>query len=279
MLAPLEPAHRTALSLAVLITLLAWETAAPFFPLFARAPRERLPHGARNIFLGLLNALLTATLFTFAWRLVADWTAAHSFGLLHWLSLADWPRLAAAILLFDAWMYAWHRLAHRVPFLWNFHRTHHTDAQMDVTTANRFHIGEIIISSILRLPVIALLGLSLPELALYETLMFTTVQIQHANISFGPRLDRCLRILFVTPFIHKVHHSRWQPETDSNYSSFLSIWDRLFRTLRLRDDPHTIQFGLADFDDPRHHTLPGLFATPHVRPAKTPPVGDDVRRL
>ena len=269
MLAPLEPAHRTALSLAVLIALLAWETAAPFFPLFTRAPRERLPHGARNLTLGLLNALLTATLFTFAWSRVADWTAAHSFGVLHWLPLTDWPRLIAAILLFDAWMYAWHRLSHRVPFLWNFHRTHHTDAHMDVTTANRFHMGEIIISSILRVPVIALLGLSLAELALYETLMFTTVQLQHANLSLGPRLDRCLRVLFVTPFIHKVHHSRWQPETDSNYSSFLSIWDRLFRTLRLRDDPHTIQFGLADFDAPRHHTLPGLLATPRVRPEKS----------
>ena len=266
--APLEPAHRTALSLAVLVALLAWESAAPFFPLFARAPRERLPHGVRNIFLGLLNALLTATIFTFAWRAVTDWAAAHSFGLLHWLGLTGWPRLVAAILLFDAWMYAWHRLSHRVPFLWNFHRTHHTDAQMDVTTANRFHFGEIIASSILRVPVLTLLGLSLPELALYETLMFTTVQLQHANISLGPRLDRCLRVLFVTPFIHKVHHSRWQPETDSNYSSFLSIWDRLFGTLRLRDDPQTIQFGLAEFDAPHHHTLRGLFATPRARTAK-----------
>ena len=271
MIATLEPAQRAVLSLTVLVVLLAWETTAPFFPFFVREPRGRGPHGLRNVFLGLVNALVTGTLFVLLWRHVADWTAVHAFGVLHWCGLSGWSRVAAAILLFDGWMYVWHRLSHGVPWLWKFHRTHHTDFQMDVTTANRFHLGEIIASSLLRVPVIALLGISLGELALYETLMFTTVQIQHANISLGPRVDRVLRVLFVTPFIHKVHHSRVQAETDSNFSSFFSFWDRLFRTFRLRDDPQTIQFGLAEFDAPRHHTLGGLFGTPRVQSKSAAP--------
>jgi sterol desaturase/sphingolipid hydroxylase (fatty acid hydroxylase superfamily) len=133
---------------------------------------------------------------------------------------------------------------------------------MDVTTANRFHLGEIIASSVLRIPVIALLGIRLPELALYETAMFAVVQFQHANISVGPRADALLRLFIVTPFIHKVHHSRWQPETDSNFASLFSIWDRVFRTQRLREDPGTIQFGLDEFDAPAHHTLGGMMKTP-----------------
>ncbi|MHB8521637.1 MAG: sterol desaturase family protein [Limisphaerales bacterium] len=187
--------------------------------------------------------------------------------MLHWLELPAAARLAIGLLLFDAWMYGWHRLNHRLRFLWRFHRTHHSDPRMDVTTAHRFHLGEIIFSSSLRIPVLALLGLSLAELAVYETVQFMVVQWHHANIALPPRLDRWLRLFVVTPAMHKVHHSRWGPETDSNYSSLLSIWDRIFRTFRLRADPRSIVFGLDHFDDPEQQTLAGLFKTPLDRPA------------
>jgi sterol desaturase/sphingolipid hydroxylase (fatty acid hydroxylase superfamily) len=117
----------------------------------------------------------------------------------------------------------------------------------------------------LRVPVIALLGLQLWELALYELAMFTVVQLHHANIAWPVRMDTGLRAVIVTPFMHKVHHSRWRPETDSNYSSLFSFWDRLFRTFRLRDDPRTLQFGLQEFDGRENHTMTGLLATPLKR--------------
>jgi sterol desaturase/sphingolipid hydroxylase (fatty acid hydroxylase superfamily) len=221
---------RSISSITVLTLVLAWESLAPFLTYFAGSTGERVRHGLK--------------------------------GLLNWLTLPAWARLAGAFLLFDAWMYWWHRLNHRVPFLWRFHRTHHSDPKMDVTTANRFHIGEIALSSLLRVPVIALLGLQLWELALYELAMFTVVQLHHANIAFPSWLDRALRVIIVTPFMHKVHHSRWQPETDSNYSSLFSFWDRLFRSFRLRDDPRTLRFGLDEFNRPEAHTLRGLLATP-----------------
>jgi sterol desaturase/sphingolipid hydroxylase (fatty acid hydroxylase superfamily) len=258
---------RSIVSLTLLVMLLAWESLVPFFVYFTGSPSERVRHGLKNVALGVLNALFTGLVFAALWWATAAWARAKGFGVLHWLSLPGWARPALAFLLFDAWMYWWHRLNHRIPFLWRFHRTHHSDAKMDVTTANRFHIGEIALSSVLRVPVIALLGLQLWELALYEMAMFTVVQLHHANIALPTWLDRALRVVIVTPFMHKVHHSRWQPETDSNYSSLFSFWDRLFRTFRFRDDPHTIQFGLQEFDGAENHTLTGLLATP-LKPSR-----------
>jgi sterol desaturase/sphingolipid hydroxylase (fatty acid hydroxylase superfamily) len=253
---------RSFTSLSVLTLLLAWESLVPFFAWFAGNTAERVRHGLRNVALGVLNALVTGLAFAALWWTTAQWAQAHEFGVLHWMVLPIWGRLAAAFLLFDAWMYWWHRLNHRMSFLWRFHRTHHSDLRMDVTTANRFHIGEIMLSSVLRVPVIALLGLQPWQLASYELAMFTVVQLHHANIALPNWLDRALRVIIVTPCIHKVHHSRWQTETDSNYSSLFSFWDRLFGTLRLRDNPHTLQFGLQEFDGAENHTLAGLLATP-----------------
>jgi sterol desaturase/sphingolipid hydroxylase (fatty acid hydroxylase superfamily) len=262
---------KTASSVSVLALLLAWETWTPFFAYFARAAGQRTRHGLRNLALGVLNASATGLLFAGLWWSTAAWAERQHFGLLHWAGLPTWARFAAALLLFDAWMYYWHRLNHVVPFLWRFHRTHHSDPRMDVTTANRFHLGEILLSSILRVPVIALLGLRLWELGLYEAAMFTVVQAHHANIALPPRLDRALRAVIVTPFMHKVHHSRWPPETDSNYSSLFSFWDRLFGTLRLREDPWTLHFGLEEFDPPQHHTMTGLLITPFREVARGQP--------
>ena len=246
----------------VLLLLLVWESSAPFGLYFVGNSRERLRHGVKNLVLGIFNALVIGLIFVALWWTAAEWARAHDFGLLNWLDLPNWTQVVGAFLFFDAWMYLWHRLNHRVPFLWRFHRTHHSDPKMDVTTASRFHLGEIVLSSILRVPVIALLGLELWHLALYETAMFTVVQIHHANIALPKWLDRSLRLLIVTPFMHKVHHSRWQPETDSNYSSLFSFWDRLFGTFRARVDFSAFQFGLEEFDRPEHHTLVGLLATP-----------------
>jgi sterol desaturase/sphingolipid hydroxylase (fatty acid hydroxylase superfamily) len=249
-------------ALGALLVLLLWETLSPFFA-FPRG-RDRLRHGFLNILLGMINAAVTALAFVALWWWAASFSATHGFGLLQWLRLPTWTEWLIAILLFDAWTYFWHRINHRIPFLWRFHRVHHSDPHMDVTTANRFHIGEIAMSSILRIPPIILLGASIEQLALYEILMFAVVQFHHANISVSEKLDRVLRLFIVTPYMHKVHRSRWQPETDSNYSSLLSIWDRLFHSFRINEKPETIRLGLDEFNRPADQTIPGMLKTPVV---------------
>jgi len=257
--------YRTLATVVVLLLLLTWESLAPFFIQFTRTPAARARHALRNLGLGGLNAALNGLVCVGLWLAVAHWAEQHRFGLLHWVKFPTWAHLPSAFILLDLWMYGWHRMNHRIPFLWRFHRVHHSDPAMDVTTASRFHVGEITLSCVARLPIIALLGVGLLELVLYETVMFAVVQLHHANIKLPGWLERGLRLIIVTPYMHKVHHSDWQPETDSNYSSLFSFWDRLFRTFRLREHPHTLHFGLNEFAAPEHQTLKGLIITPARR--------------
>lgn len=262
---PILESTRTWTALGVLFLLLLWESVHPFFEFFRGRTRERVGHDIRNLLIGLLNAGMVALLFAGLWLIAAGWAESRGVGLLNWASIPHPWHLVGAILLLDMWTYFWHWLNHKVPFFWRFHRLHHSDPRMDVTTANRFHLGEIFFSSLFRIPLIVLFGVHFWELVLYETLLFAVVQFHHANIGVPERLDRILRVVIVTPAMHKVHHSNWRPETDSNYTSLLSVWDRLFRTFRLNPDPHAIQFGLKEFEAAEHHTLTGLMKTPLVR--------------
>lgn len=253
---------RQPLAIGLLFAMLVWESAAPFFGFFRGTARDRVRHGGINILLGVINAVVVAAVFVKLWTWVATWTEAQGFGLLHLVELPWWLSVIGALLLLDFWTYWWHRFNHVIPFLWRFHRVHHSDPRMDVTTANRFHIGEMVISSILRLPVLLITGVSLGELALYEVLLLANTQLHHANIGLSGKSDQLLRIFLTSPAMHKVHHSRWMPETNSNYTSLLSVWDRLFRSFRLREDPHEIAFGLDDTDDPKQQTIGGLMVMP-----------------
>jgi sterol desaturase/sphingolipid hydroxylase (fatty acid hydroxylase superfamily) len=238
-----DPGWRAGFAVCLLFTLLAWETAQPFFAHFGRAG-ERARHGALNLALGAVNVALVAFVFTGAWLVVIQWSAANRIGILNWFDLSLWPRAALAVLLLDAWTYFWHWLNHRVLLLWRFHRWHHADRAMDVTTASRFHTGEIALSSIFRLPVLLIIGCRIEELAFYELMLFAVVQFHHANIALPGGLDQLLRLFIVTPSIHKVHHSVVRAECDSNFSSLFSWWDRLFRTQCVVRDPRRIVFGV-----------------------------------
>jgi sterol desaturase/sphingolipid hydroxylase (fatty acid hydroxylase superfamily)/rhodanese-related sulfurtransferase len=263
---------RPVVSIGLLLVLLLWESAAPFFRFFS-GRRNRAFHGGRNVLLGLINGVVSAVAFTGLWLVAANWAAANGVGLMNALSPPGWIHAVGGILLLDSWTYWWHRFNHRSRFLWRFHRVHHSDPHMDVTTANRFHLGEMLASGLLRVPVIALIGAQFWEIALYELMLFSVVQFHHANIWVGDRADRWLRMLIVTPAMHKVHHSVWQPETDSNYASLFSIWDRLFRSFRLNPAPKTIRLGLDDFSHSDQQTLGGMMAIPFENVPR--PTGDD----
>jgi sterol desaturase/sphingolipid hydroxylase (fatty acid hydroxylase superfamily) len=142
---------------------------------------------------------------------------------------------------------------------------HHSDRHMDVTTATRFHLGEHIEASVLRLTLIPLLGFEVWNVVVSDTLLLVITQFHHADISIG-RLDRWLRWVIVTPNMHKVHHSDCQPETDSNYSTVLSIWDRLFGSFRMTADPRTLVFGLKEFTAPAWQGWWVMLKTPFVNP-------------
>lgn len=234
-----------------------WETWRPFFG----HAGDRWKHGGRNLFIAVLNTVVLAILFGSATVAVSEWALRNQYGLLNAFDLPGGVRLALTFVLLDGWLYVWHRANHRLPFLWRFHRMHHSDRQMDVTTATRFHLGEHLGASLLRLGLILLLGLSVWHLVVYDTAVIAATQFHHANISLG-RWDRWLRLFVVTPDMHKIHHSDLQPETDSNYSTVLSVWDHLGRTFRMRVDMRAIVFGLQELRGPSWQTVAGMMKTP-----------------
>lgn len=238
-----------------------WET---FLPLYADR-QHRWRHAGRNVIISLLNAVILGVVFGAATVGVAVWTTESQFGILYWLNV-PWPwRLLPAILLLDGWLYLWHRLNHCIPLLWRFHRMHHSDKEMDVTTATRFHLGEHVGAAILRLALIPLFGVTVIEILMYEVLVVAVTMFHHANVSLG-WLDRPLRWLIVTPRMHQIHHSRLRPETDSNYSVLFSFWDRLALTYRMRHRNEGISLGLTEFDDDRWQSVAGMLKTPFVNP-------------
>jgi sterol desaturase/sphingolipid hydroxylase (fatty acid hydroxylase superfamily) len=237
-----------------------WETAAPFF-----ARERRVKHAARNLIVSAINGVVIAFVFAGIMVTVADFTEQGQIGLLHWLGLSGAARFIVAFLLVDIWTYWWHRFNHVVPFLWRFHRMHHSDPEMDVTTATRFHVGEIIFSSIIKLVLIPIVGIPIGVLILFDVVQLPIISFHHANIHLPRVFDRTLAWFIVTPFMHKVHHSRIKRETDSNFSSLLSVWDRLFGSFVQKERCEEIKFGLDGFDEDKKQSLKGLLTTPLFR--------------
>jgi sterol desaturase/sphingolipid hydroxylase (fatty acid hydroxylase superfamily) len=246
----------------VLLTLFwTWETWWPFFP----TAKDRLRHAGRNIAIAVGNSVVLALFAGTATVAVIAWCEANGIGLFRWLAVSPVIAILAGIVLLDAWMYLWHRANHTIPFLWRFHRMHHADDEMDVTTATRFHIGEHLIGATLRLAWLAAWGIGLVAILIYETLVVAVTMLHHANISLGP-LDRPLCWLLVTPAMHKVHHSRIRVETNSNYATLLPIWDRLAGTFRTRLDVREVNLGLDEFRDSRWQSIRGMIVTPFTEP-------------
>src|SRR5262249_24918933 len=176
------PTLVTACGLTLLLTLESWLPAAG-------NRRRRLRHAARNMTLWLLNALALALLAAPAIANVARWAEESRCGLSTLVTLPPPTATVTAILLFDGWLYLLHRANHKVGFLWRFHRVHHSDPEMDATTALRFHTGEVLISSALRLAVIPLLGIAPWQLLVYESLMMPVIMFHHSNVSFPEKVD------------------------------------------------------------------------------------------
>ncbi len=250
-----------------LIILGVYESFHPFFDFFKNSTKDRNRHYLKNLIIGGVNALIITLIFSGLWLWATLWADEHSIGLLHWIEpfLGEYAlilRVALVLLLFDFWMYSWHRINHAIPFLWRFHRLHHSDPFMNVTTATRFHMGEIILSSALRVPILILLGMHLWELLVYEIIAVLVIQFHHANIQIPKNIDAWLRRIIITPSLHKVHHSDWQPETDSNFGSLFSFWDVIFSTFRTRKNLEEIQLGLKEFKSEESQKLKNLFKQP-----------------
>lgn len=197
---------------------------------------------------------------------VAYWALQHEFGLLHFFSLSPWLNGFLAFLLLDYLLYIWHWLNHKIPFLWRFHNVHHTDLDLGVTTAFRFHFGEMLLSAFFRAAGILLIGAGPIAVLIYEVAFEASVAFHHSNWRLPYRLERFLSWIVVTPRMHGIHHSIVQCETNSNYSNLLTIWDRIHRTIRLNVHQDDIVIGVPGYQEDGHdQTLRGLLTLPFRR--------------
>lgn len=227
-------------------------------PLY-RVGDGRLRRALPNVGLTVL-LLLTNLALSFLAAGVAAFAISHRVGVLFLLQLPAWANVLIGVAALDLFAYVAHVLLHKTPFAWRFHRVHHSDESVDVTTAFRQHPGETVWRVVWQLPAIVLFGLPLWIVVVYLTVSAANAQLEHANIRLSDRLDRWLRLLFVTPNMHKVHHSRLQPETDSNYANIFSVWDRLFGTYTSGIDFGALRYGLDDVGD--RATFVGLLRMP-----------------
>ncbi|HXH74670.1 MAG TPA: sterol desaturase family protein [Bacteriovoracaceae bacterium] len=187
--------------------------------------------------------------------LVSQWGETKQIGLSHYWGFTGPISFFLIILFLDYSLYFWHWLNHKVRFLWRFHNVHHVDLDMDVSTASRFHFGELIISSLFRSVQVLVFGVAPETLIVYEVLTTLSTQFHHSNISLPMGFEKQLNKIFVTPRMHGIHHSIVREETDSNYSTIFCFWDRLHASLKINVPQEEITIGVASYRDQKEITF------------------------
>jgi sterol desaturase/sphingolipid hydroxylase (fatty acid hydroxylase superfamily) len=243
-----------------------------------------------NVGLSAFAYLIGAYLITPVSLGLAGWAARRPFGVIHLFpALPGTGRALLGFLLMDLSFYYWHRANHRIPALWRFHNVHHIDPDLDVSTAVRFHFGEILFSTGFRAIQISLIGVSPRVYFLYEFAFQGNTLIHHSNVRLPVRVESLLNKFLVTPRMHGIHHSVVESETNSNYSVVLSWWDRLHHTLRLNVPQAAVVVGVPAYLSSQDNNLWNALMLPFrkqrdywlypdgSRPARTPKVSGQDR--
>ena len=225
------------------------ETVIPLF----RFNYKKFKHAIPNLFLTLTTIIVNFSL-AFLLLFTADWVTENNFGLLNWIDgLPLVFHVLIALLFLDLiGAYLPHLVQHKVKFLWKIHLVHHSDHNVDTTTANRHHPFESVIRFLFTVLGVFLVGASIGLVFLYQSISLILSQFNHANIKLPKSLDRILSYVIVSPNMHKVHHHYVMPYTDSNYGNIFSVWDRLFRT-HMHLDSSKIIYGVDTFFDKKEN--------------------------
>ena len=234
-----EGTIRLSIFLGVLVAMALWEIAAPRRAL----GQSKWRRWGGNLGIVILNTITVRLLFPILAVGVAVWADQKGWGLFNLLALPGWLEVAAAAALLDLVVYWQHRLFHVIPLFWRMHRMHHADLDFDVTTALRFHPFEIVLSMVIKIAAVLILGPAALAVLIFEVLLNGTAMFNHGNVRLPLPLDRWLRLLVVTPDMHRVHHSIEEDEANTNFGFNLSCWDRLLGTYRA--EPRQGQEGMV----------------------------------
>ncbi|MES0809410.1 sterol desaturase family protein [Roseibium sp. SCPC15] len=214
----------------------------------------------------LLDALLVRLIFPIGGVGLALFAEERGWGVFGSLGWSGWVAGLVTFLVLDLAVWFQHLVSHKVPIFWRIHRVHHADSEMDATTALRFHPIEILLSFIWKGLVIVLLGGPVEAVLIFEIVLNASAVFGHANVRIPSKFDWLLRLLIVTPDMHRIHHSVVRRETDSNYGFYLSVWDRLFGTyVEAPEKGHEkMEIGLGPSLTPKSHSFPFSLAIPFM---------------
>ncbi|MEQ1809545.1 MAG: sterol desaturase family protein, partial [Terricaulis sp.] len=228
---------------------------------------SRLQRWPGNLGLSVINTLALRILFPAAAVGAAIFAESHGWGIFQVINAPDVVAILGSVILLDLVIYLQHRLFHAVPLLWRLHRVHHTDLAFDVTTGVRFHPVEILLSMLIKIAAVVTLGAPAIAVLVFEVLLNATTMFNHANIALPRPLDSIVRLIVVTPDMHRVHHSVRREETNSNFGFSVPWWDWAFRTYRAQpaDGHDRMIIGVEKFRDPANLHLSRLLLQP-VRP-------------
>lgn len=255
-----EAAIRFGCFFGMLTVMALWEWLAPRRPLTQSKPLR----WSSNLGLALLNNVVWRLLIPAGAVGLAIKVQARGWGLFNRVEWPEWFEVAASVVLFDLAIYAQHWVFHRVPWLWRLHLVHHVDLDFDATTGIRFHTVETLLSFVWKAVVIALLGTPALAVMIFEILLNATALFNHSNVRLPLWLDRVVRLILVTPDMHRVHHSIEDHETNSNYGFCLSWWDFLFRTYDAQPDAghDGMTIGRPQFRESNVERLPFMLLLP-----------------
>lgn len=225
---------------------------------------DRLLRWTSNIGIVILDSIIVRIVLPTTTIAVALYAENMNYGLFNFLSFHGFLAIVISVLLLDLLIYGQHVIFHKIHWLWRFHRMHHSDTHIDVTTGIRFHPVEILMSLIIKFAAILLFGIPAIAVLIFEIILNATAMITHSNLNLPLWLDKLLRRIFVTPDMHRIHHSVHRNETDSNYGFNLSVWDRLFGTYieQPRDTHEKMLIGIDKFRDQRDQFLDKLLTQP-----------------
>ncbi|MCH8845592.1 MAG: sterol desaturase family protein [Proteobacteria bacterium] len=245
----------------ILLLMLLWEATDP-----RRIPSLGWNRRLNNLALVSMDVVLVRLLVPVATATMAEISITRGWGLFNIVDAGLWPAFFLSLLLMDLLIYGQHVVMHQIPLLWRIHRLHHTDLDIDVTTALRFHPFEIILSMFLKLLFIALLGAPVVAVIVFEIILNISSMFNHSNIQIPLRIDRILRYFIVTPDMHRVHHSVIKVETNSNYGFNIPWWDYIFRNYRSQPAAGHIKMkiGLNEFRGDKEIFLHWLLLQPFV---------------
>jgi len=244
------------------------------------APRRRLQNSKpirwfSNLGIVFIDTVILRLLPSFSAIDIAILAETQRWGLLNNVPLVYWLKVAIGVAVLDLAIYLQHAMFHGLPTLWRLHMMHHSDLDFDVTTGVRFHPIEIILSMGIKMTVVFLLGISALGVLIFEVLLNATSLFNHGNVRLAVSIDRVLRLIVVTPEMHRVHHSVIIRETNSNFGFNHPWWDHLFGTYKAQPamGHEGMTIGLSQFRDSKRLTLPWLFILPFTGQTSKYPMG------